>query len=100
MSYVGLAISSAYTSDTSAYSHRITKLAECLEKKSIRCDIFHVPNRLPFDIETASSFFMPFSLRTLRKYDFIYCGAEEAGQTLFSVALFSGRRSYWICMEM
>jgi glycosyltransferase involved in cell wall biosynthesis len=83
MSYVGLAISSAYETDTSAYSHRVRKLAECLEKKSIRCDLFHVPNRLPFDIETAASFFMPFRLRTLRKYDFIYCGAEEAGQTLF-----------------
>jgi len=83
MSYVGLVISSTYETDTSAYSHRIRKLAECLEKKSMRCDFFHVPNRLPFDIETAASFFMPFWLKTLRKYDFIYCGAEEAGQTLF-----------------
>jgi hypothetical protein len=91
MSYVGLAISSAYETDTSAYSHRVRKLAECLEKKSIRCDFFHVPNRLPFDIETAASFFMLFWLKTLRKYDFIYCGAGEAdGRD-------DGKRRYGAC---
>jgi glycosyltransferase involved in cell wall biosynthesis len=83
MGLVGLAISSAYETDTSAYNHRIRKLAECLEKRSIRCDFFHVPDRLPFDIETAASLFMPLWIRELNHYDFIYCGAEEAGQTLF-----------------
>ena len=83
MSLRGLAISSAYETDTSAYTHRIRKLAECIEKRSIRCDFFHLPNRLPFDIETATSVFMPFWIKTLNNYDFIYCGALEAGQALF-----------------
>ncbi len=83
MGLMGVAISSAYETDNSAYNHRIRKLVECLEKRSIGCDFFHVPNRLPFDIETAASVFMPFWIKELNRYDFIYCGAEEAGQTLF-----------------
>jgi len=32
---------------------------------------------------TTASLFMPFRLKKLRKYDFIHCGDEEAGQSIF-----------------
>ena len=83
MAPLGLVISAAYESDTSAYTHRVRKHAECLGNNSIKCEFFYIPNHLPLDTETTVSVFMPFWLRTLRKYDFIYCGAEEAGQALF-----------------
>ncbi len=79
----GLVISALYGNDNSAYSHRIVKLAECLERRSIRCDFFYIPDNPLLYKETASSLFMPLYLRKLRQYDFFYCGAEEAGHALF-----------------
>ena len=58
-------------------------LAECLRKSSVACDPFHIPDHPPLDTETTASLFMPWWLGTLRRYDVIYCGAQEAGQTLF-----------------
>ncbi|AFM23672.1 glycosyltransferase [Desulfomonile tiedjei] len=78
-----LVISAADKNDRSAYTHRILKLAECLEERSVRCDFFFMPNNPPLDTETTASLFMPFWLRKLNQYDLIYCGAQEAGQTLF-----------------
>jgi glycosyltransferase involved in cell wall biosynthesis len=83
MNPVGLAISAMYRTNTSAYTHRIVKLAECLEQRSIRCDLFYIADNPLLHKETASSLFMPFYLTRLRKYDFFYCGAEEAGHALF-----------------
>jgi glycosyltransferase involved in cell wall biosynthesis len=83
MDPVGLAISAMYRANTSAYTHRIVKLAECLEQRSIRCDLFYIADNPLLHKETASSLFMPFYLKKLRKYDFFYCGAEEAGHALF-----------------
>jgi len=78
-----LALSAAESSDQSAYTHRVVQLAECLKRHSVACDLFHIPDHPPLDTETTASLFMPWRLRTLRSYDVIYCGAQEAGQTLF-----------------
>lgn len=78
-----LAISAADKEDRSAYTHRIIKLAECLKQRSIECDYFFMPNNPPLDTETTASLFMPLWLGRLRRYDLIYCGAQEAGQALF-----------------
>ncbi len=83
MSPRGLVVSAAGKNDRSAYTHRIMKLAECLEQRSIRCDFFHLPNNPPLNKVTTACLFFPFWLRTLRQYDFIHCGDHEAGQTLF-----------------
>jgi glycosyltransferase involved in cell wall biosynthesis len=58
-------------------------LAECLESHGVRCDFFFMPNNPPLDTETTASLFMPLFARRLRRYDFIHCGAQEAGQALF-----------------
>lgn len=79
----GLAISAAGSDDKSAYTHRVTKLAECLTLRDIDCDFFFMPDHPPLDTQTTASLFMPFWLPKLRKYDFIYCGGEESGQSLF-----------------
>lgn len=47
------------------------------------CDLFHIPDHPPLDTETTASLFMPWWLGTLRRHDVIYCGGQEAGQTLF-----------------
>ncbi|MBI5248228.1 MAG: glycosyltransferase [Desulfomonile tiedjei] len=78
-----LVISAVDKGDRSAYTHRVMKLAECLEQRSIKCDYFFMPNNPPLDTETTASLFMPLWLRKLRHYDVIYCGAQEAGQSLF-----------------
>lgn len=78
-----LALSAASRNDRSAYTHRVIKLAECLRRHGVTCDLFHLPDHPPLDTETTASLFMPLWLRTLRRYDAIYCGAQEAGQALF-----------------
>ncbi len=78
-----LVISAADKEDRSAYTHRLMKLTECLEHRSIKCDYFFMPNNPPLNTETTASLFMPLWLRKLRQYDVIYCGAQEAGQALF-----------------
>jgi glycosyltransferase involved in cell wall biosynthesis len=83
MNPVGLAISQADGKREGAYPHRIAMLRKCLEERSIPCDMLFMEDTPPLDIQTAASLFMPFFLRKLRKYDFIYCGAEPACQTLF-----------------
>ncbi|MGB6063217.1 MAG: glycosyltransferase [Desulfomonilaceae bacterium] len=83
MSLRGIVISQADSKDTSAYTHRVENLAECLLERSIDCDFFYMKDNFPLHKQTSASFFMPFWLRTLRKYDFIYTGAEGAGQALF-----------------
>lgn len=82
MDPIGLAISQAGQSHDGVYSHRIRKLAECLERRRIPCDLFYLRDNPPLDIQTSSSLFMPLWLPKLRKYDFIYCGDAPAGQTL------------------
>lgn len=83
MGLTGLVISQANAHDESAYSHRVNKLAECLEARDIRSDFLYMEDTPPLNVETAASLFMPMRLRTLRKYDFIYAGCEGAGQSLF-----------------
>jgi hypothetical protein len=39
MDLKGLVVSQADSKDTSAYSHRVKNLAECLVKRSIACDL-------------------------------------------------------------
>jgi glycosyltransferase involved in cell wall biosynthesis len=79
----GLVLSQADSTDTSAYSHRVNKLAKCLEERGVKCDFMHMPESWPLDTETTASLFMPFWLARLRKCDFIYAGCEGAGQSLF-----------------
>lgn len=83
MSLTGLALSAASKNDRSAYTHRIVKLAECLHERSIGCDFFFMPDNPPLDTETTASVFMPLWISRLRRYDFIYCGGQEAAQALF-----------------
>lgn len=83
MDPVGLAISQASKSNDGVYSHRIRKLAGCLQERNIRCDLFYMEDNPPLDIQTSASLFMPLWLPKLRKYDFIYCGDAPAGQILF-----------------
>jgi len=82
MDPVGLAMSQAGQSHDGVYSHRVRKLAACLEQRHIPCDLFYLPDNPPLDIQTSASFFMPLWLPMLRKYEFIYCGDAPAGQTL------------------
>jgi glycosyltransferase involved in cell wall biosynthesis len=79
----GLIVSAAESADGSAYSHRLHKLAEGLEANGVSCDFFHLPDHWPLGTVTTASIFFPFWIRTLRKYDFIHCGVEEAGQAIF-----------------
>ena len=58
-------------------------LAECLRWHGVKCDLFNIPDHPPLDTETTASLFMPLWLRMLRRYDAIYCGAQEAGQALY-----------------
>jgi glycosyltransferase involved in cell wall biosynthesis len=79
----GLILSAAVTADHSAYSHRLQKLAEGLEANGIPCDFFHMPDHWPLGTVSTASLFLPLRIRDLRKYGFIHCGAEEAGQAMF-----------------
>ena len=83
MSLRGIIISQTDSKDTSAYTHRVKNLAECLVQRSIDCDFFYMEDHFPLHKQTSASLFMPFWLGTLSKYDFIYTGAEGAGQALF-----------------
>jgi glycosyltransferase involved in cell wall biosynthesis len=83
MNLKGLVISEADSKDTSAYSHRVSNLADCLAKRSIQCDFLYMRDTFPLYKQTTASLFMPFWLRILRKYDFIYTGDENAGQTMY-----------------
>lgn len=83
MGLTGLVISQADAKDTSAYSHRVDNLSECLEKRGIHCDYLYMEDSPPLNVETAASVFMLLRLRTLRKYDFIYTGCEGSGQSVF-----------------
>lgn len=79
----GLIISAAEATDHSAYSHRLQKLAEGLEANGIPCDFFHMPDHWPLGTVSTASLFLPLWIRSLRKYGFIHCGVEEAGQAIF-----------------
>jgi glycosyltransferase involved in cell wall biosynthesis len=79
----GLVISMHPEKDDSAYTHRVVKLAQCLEQRGIPCDFFHMPDNHPLDTQTTASIFMPFWIRMLRRYDFIYCGGDPAAQIMF-----------------
>lgn len=83
MDLKGLVVSQADSKDTSAYTHRVKSLAECLVKRSIACDFLYMKDNFTLRKQTAASFFMPLWIRTLRKYDFIYTGCEGAGQAMF-----------------
>lgn len=83
MGPVGIAISQAGKNHDGVYSHRIRKLAECLKKRGIQCDLFYMEDNPPLDIQTSASLFMPLWLPKLRKLDFIYCGDAPAGQILY-----------------
>ena len=79
----GLVISGESSEDSSAYSHRLMMLAECLAQRNIPCDFFYPADHLPLNIWTTASVFMCLWLKTLRQYDFLYTGCEEAGQSIF-----------------
>ncbi len=83
MTLRGLIVSGESSQDTSAYTHRLMKLGECLARRSMDCDYFFPEEHPPLNVWTTASLFMPLWLKTLRKYDFIYTGCEEAGQSLF-----------------
>jgi glycosyltransferase involved in cell wall biosynthesis len=83
MDLKGLVVSQADSKDTSAYTHRVKSLAECLVKRSIACDFLYMKDNFTLRKQTAASFFMPLWMRTLWKYDFIYTGCEGAGQAMF-----------------
>lgn len=83
MAIKGLVLSAVYESDRSAYTHRVTNLAACLEYRGLPCDYFFMPDHPPLDTETTASLFLPLWIKTVSKYDFIYCGGEEAAQALF-----------------
>jgi len=83
MDLKGLVVSQADSKDTSAYTHRVTNLAEGLVKQSIACDFLYMKDTFTLRKQTTASFFMPLWIRTLRKYDFIYTGCEGAGQAMF-----------------
>lgn len=83
MNLKGLVIHGGRSSDTSAYTHRVSNLAKCLIERSIDCDFLYMKDNLLLYKQTSASFFMPLWVRTLRKYDFIYTGCEGAGQTMF-----------------
>jgi glycosyltransferase involved in cell wall biosynthesis len=91
MSATGLVISAAEPNDDSAYSHRLRELAKGLERSSIFCDFFFMPEHPLLRRVTSSSLFLPLWLHTLRNYDFIHCGDEEATQAmLFCQPFFPG----------
>lgn len=79
----GLVVSAAPSFLESAYSHRLNMLAESLVQHNISCDFFHYPEHFLTHKYTTASLFMPFNLPMLRRYDFYYAGAEEAGSSLF-----------------
>jgi len=84
----GIAISALSESSDSAYAYRIMELAKRLRENDIQCDLFFAEDHAPLRKQTAASLFMLFWLRMLRKYDFIYCGAPMAGQSLYFVKAF------------
>lgn len=81
----GLAISALSESSDSAYSYRITELARGLRDNDIPCDLFFAEDHPPLHKQTTASLCMFIWLRMLRNYDFIYCGAPMAGQSLYFV---------------
>jgi glycosyltransferase involved in cell wall biosynthesis len=82
MPLTGLVVSQSGFKDTSAYTYRVKSLAECLEKRSIRCDFLYMHDTRIFRKWTTASLFMTLKIGDLRKYDFIYAGCEGAGQAL------------------
>jgi glycosyltransferase involved in cell wall biosynthesis len=82
MTASGLVISAAGSDDGSAYTHRLRELAKGLQRCSIHCDFFFMPEHPPLHKMTTASLFLPFYLRTLQKYDFIHSGDEEATQAM------------------
>jgi glycosyltransferase involved in cell wall biosynthesis len=84
----GLSLSAAPATDRSAYTHRIKKLAECLESYGVTTDFFFIPEYALMGKETLTPVFMPLHARKLRNYDFIYCGGEESAQALFFCRMF------------
>jgi glycosyltransferase involved in cell wall biosynthesis len=79
----GLSLSAAPCTDQSAYTHRIKKLAECLEPYGVKTDFFFIPDHALMGKETLTPVFMPLHAHKLRNYDFIYCAGEESAQALF-----------------
>ncbi len=79
----GLVIAMHPHTNDSAYTHRVVKLAQCLEQRGIPCDFFYMPDNHPLDTQTTAFIFMPFWMRMLREYDFIYCGGDPTAQTMF-----------------
>lgn len=88
MTIRGLMVSAEGASDGSAYTFRIKKLAECLSDHGIETDFFHMADHALLSKITTSPLFMPLWLNTLKRYDFIYTGAEEAAHALFLARLF------------
>jgi glycosyltransferase involved in cell wall biosynthesis len=82
MSESGLVISAAESHDDSAYSYRLRELARGLGRNSIPCAFLFMPDHFLLRTVTSSSVFLPLWLPTLRKYDFIHCGDEEATQAM------------------
>ncbi|MBI4963107.1 MAG: glycosyltransferase family 4 protein [Desulfomonile tiedjei] len=83
MNLKGLVIHQGDSQDTSAYTHRVMHLAECLAERSIDCDFLYMRDTLLLYKQTTASLFMPLWARTLGNYDFIYTGCEGAGQAMY-----------------
>lgn len=83
MNLRGLVISGESSKDTSAYSHRLMMLAECLAQRNIPCDFFYPADHPLLNVWTTASVLMCLRLKMLRSYDFVYTGCEEAGQSMF-----------------
>ncbi|MBM4329504.1 MAG: glycosyltransferase family 4 protein [Deltaproteobacteria bacterium] len=83
MSIRGLFVSIHPRSDRSAYTHRLTKLARCLEERGMGYDFLCMQDSFFLRKSSTASFFLLAHCGRLRQYDFIHCGDAEAGQALF-----------------
>lgn len=79
----GLVLSASEAADDTAYTHRVSMLADCLQLRGVHCDTLHLEDSPPLGVSNLASLSLLLRLPTLRHYDFIYAGAEEAGQTLY-----------------
>ena len=83
MSIRGLFISIHPRDDRSAYTHRLVKLAQCLEERGMGHDFLCMEDTPFLRKSSTASLFLLRHYGKLRRYDFIHCGDAEAGQALF-----------------
>ncbi|MFH0824830.1 MAG: glycosyltransferase family 4 protein [Pseudomonadota bacterium] len=83
MDLKGLILSQHDRNDSSAYTHRLRKLARCLDERGMRTSFLYMEDTPPLHKITTASLFLPFFWRTLRSNDFFHCGDSDAGQAMF-----------------